>query len=367
MNIVEKSIHALLETNPYYAHFFLNSKIVYDKYGVPTAGAAMTLSGPVLCFNTEFISKLTPQELGAVIEHEVLHLLFEHTGAPTKDPTIEKHIANLAMDVTINQYISNLPNGCITLDVLKANNITAEPEQTWEYYYNKLMQRRDEMLKQGEFDVHDMEECPNQVTGQQAKAALRKTMDDAAKVSKGNIPSVIAKVYDSLTSEAKIPWQQVLSNFIARTASSVSKNTRKRVNRRFGIDQPGKLKKRELTLGVCVDSSGSISDESYQAFLNEIDRISSLCSKVYVIEADCQVHNVEILKKKQRPKRERNSNGGTAYQPAIDHCKTLNCDAIVYFGDFDTSDIPTDPGKPFLWVGVGNQEKPANFGFEVRL
>jgi predicted metal-dependent peptidase len=193
--------------------------------------------------------------------------------------------------------------------------------------------------------------------------AIGKSIKDAC----GNIPDVVSKIFDSMRSESKVPWQQVLANFVARSSSNTTQSTRKRSNRRFGIDQPGKKKKRELTLGVCVDSSGSVSDESYEKFLNEIIRITKFCQKVYFVEADCVVQNVDILKKNTKNHLKRNGNGGTAYQPAIDKCVELNCDAIVYFGDFDTSDTPTNPGRPFLWVGVGNSPKPGNFGGEIRL
>jgi hypothetical protein len=44
-----------------------------------------------------------------------------------------------------------------------------------------------------------------------------------------------------------------------------------------------------------------------------------------------------------------------------------NVTAIAYLGDFDSSDIPVNPGVPFLWVGVGNQPPPGNFGKVLRI
>jgi predicted metal-dependent peptidase len=370
MKTIEKAIKSLLDTNPFYACFFLNSKVEYDTHKVETAGAAMTSRGPLLIFNTKFLSTMTPSEVGAIVEHEVLHLLFSHTTAHSEDKTLVTNIANIAMDASINQYITGLPEGCITIEGLnKVHGLSLLNEQTWEYYYTHLMNKRDELEGQNSFDDHGIEVGEGESPGSpgEQKAALRTAVDKAMKASAGNAPQAVLRAFDSLKESCKVPWQQVLSNFVARSISCTSKNTRNKINRRFGLDQPGKKKKRELVLGVCADSSGSVSDESYLQFLTEIARISSLCSITYLVDADCVVQNVTVIKKGMEVKRERKGNGGTAYQPAIDECMKRKCDAIIYFGDFDCADTPKNPGIPFLWVGVGNSKKPGDFGGEIRL
>lgn len=367
MKNIEKSIKMLLDSNAFYAHFFLNSKISYNHYGVKTAGACVTQSGTQLIFNTEFVESLTTEELCGVVEHEVLHILFDHVHAMKYDKYLDKHIANIAMDLSINQYIKNLPKDCVSLSsIKKITGLDLEPLQNWEYYYQKLMDKKEELEKTYPIDDHDLQ-VSDQCKEGEGREVLRDAIDKAIKASRGNVPSHILKVFDTLSSESKVPWKQVLANFIARATASTSKNTRKKTNRRFGIDQPGKIKQRELTLGVCTDSSGSVSDESYQQFMAEIIRISKICGTTFIIDADCTVQNVEKIKKNKPVKTERHGSGGTAYQPAIDECKKLKCDAIVYFGDFDCADKPENPGLPFLWVGVGDQPPPASFGSVIRI
>ena len=367
MKKIEKSIHHLLEHNPFYANFFLDSRVVYDKYKVDTAAAAMTSKGPLLIFNTEFVEKLSQTEVTALIEHEILHLLFEHTSVHKKESGIRHKIANIAMDAAINQYIKGMPENCINLEYLnKKYSLNMLPEQTWTYYYSHLMRKAEELQNEKEFDEHDVD------TGELGdwddyRRGLRSSIDRALRGSKGQAPSCVLRAFDNMKNVSTVPWQQVLSNFIARASSSTIKNTRKKANRRFGLDAPGKVKKRELVLGVCVDSSGSVSDDSFELFLSEVYRISTLCSITYLVDADCVVQNVEVIKKGKPFKRERRGNGGTAYQPAIDECMKHRCDAILYFGDFDTADKPENPGVPFLWVGVGDSPKPADFGAEIRL
>lgn len=369
MKTIEKAIKTLLDRQPFYAHFFLNSKIEYDTHKVETAAAAIMPTYSLLIFNTQFIEKLTMEEVCGVIEHEVMHLLFEHTTQFKKikdnESMYSKDVANIAMDLSINQYIPVLPKGCVNMKTVE--QLIGKPlsdRQDWEYYYRTLLQ---DLEKLGKLKPHDDHGPAIEGEAKDGRAVLRSSLDKAIKASKGNVPSHVVSAFEDLSQSSKLPWQQILSNFVARATSTVVKNTRKKTNRRFGIEQPGKVKKRELTLGVCVDSSGSISDESYILFMSEIDRISKLTGKTYVIDADCIVQNVQTVKKGKPMKKERYGSGGTAYSPAIMEALRLKCDAIVYFGDFDSSDTPADPGKPFLWVGVGSQEPPAKFGSVVRL
>lgn len=365
MTNLQKALKKLLSTKPFYAHFFLNSKIVMDWGNVPTAAAAVTSTGTLFIFNSEFLSKLTPDEIIAVIEHEVLHFLFEHVAQMGQDGN--QHVRNIAMDCSINQFISGVPEGCVTVEAVeKTIGKPLKREQTWEYYYEYLLDYKNEMEKHQTLDEHGVEH-PDKVEGQRAKAAVNNAAQKAIKASNGNLPKELIQTLASLQEEAKLPWQQILSNFVARATSSTTQATRKKRNRRFGISIPGKKKKRELTLAVCVDSSGSISNEAYTAFMTEIVRIAKLTNATYVIEADCEVHNVEKVKKGKMPEMVRRSMGGTAYQPAITKAMELKVDAIIYMGDFDTSDRPENPRIAFLWVGVGNQPAPADFGEVIRL
>lgn len=371
MKIIEKTIHKLLETNPFYAHFFLNCEIKYDVPKLATAAVRVTDRNVQMMFNTEFISKLTVNELCAVIEHETLHILFEHISAHKRDKTLVHKVANIAMDCSINQYIKNLPENCVTLKGL--SELIEEPleaEQAWEYYYSKIMQSKkmqDAIEKAKTMDDHGEWEDGDTIIDGAGKVIARATAEAALKAAKGQAPLMVQKALNGLRETSKTPWQQILANFVSKATSNTSKNTRKKRNRRFGIEQPGKVKKRELTLGVCVDSSGSISDEAYTMFMAEISKIAQYCTKVYIIDADSEVHNVAELKKGDKPKLIRYGSGGTAYTPAIKKCLDLKVDAVVYFGDGDCADSPLNPQMPFLWALVGGQEPPATFGSVVRL
>lgn len=364
---VQKAIYSLLQNEPYYAHFILNSNLLYDRWGVPTAGACVVQGVPTLVFNSKFIEKLSHEELTEVLKHEVLHLTFDHYATkPTDDH--DKKLWNLAMDCAINQYLKCLPEGCVTLEGMsKAVGYELEAFETSDYYYEHFKKKSDEVNASGQSTVDDHDFDPGdvgdaRVNAQAAKAAARKAQRAAA----GNLPENLAKILSN-EGEAVLPWEQLLRNFVMKRVSSITQATTKKINRRFALPVPGKRKKRTLTLGVCLDSSGSISDESYASFLREVKSIAKNVSKTWLVHADCEVQKVEELGGKTKFSTTRAGGGGTAYQPAIDKCKELGCDVIIYFGDFDSADVPTNPHVPFLWVGVGGQEPPANFGKVIRL
>ena len=367
MNNLEKAIKTLLNDEPFYANFFLASKIVMDPPNLPTAAATADSQSTILMFNSAFINALTPLEVVGVVKHEILHLLFEHIYAYRGNSNLDKKLANICMDLAINQYIKDLPKGSVTLPLISAAIKKHLPSfQTWEYYYNEVIQNAGKTSGMVTMDDHSGFE-KGEESSELNREVIKNTVGEAVKASIGNIPEGLQQVLNALKTTHKVPWQQVLANFVARSASPFTRSTRKKIHRRYGISQPGKVKKRELVLGFCVDSSGSISDENYEQFMSELVKVIQYCSKVYFVEADCVVQSVTTLTKKTPPTLTRSGRGGTAYQPAISKCLELGCDAIIYLGDFDTSDTPKNPGKPFLWVGVGTSPKPGNFGSEIRI
>lgn len=378
MEFLERAIYVLLQNEPFFAHFILNSHIAFNRFKVQTAAAAVVDGSPVLIFNTEFMSKLTPHEQVAVLKHEILHLLLEHgsrfqTGSLGKS----KHNANIAMDVAINQHIENIPQGGVTLASFKEviGNKNVLPFETAEYYSSLIQEAlqngsartSDEIEELQTTDDHDLEVPGQESNSQQAKAAVESAAAKALDQSKGNVSENLSKILNALCTEPKLHWKQLLRNFIASAVSNKTLNTRKKSHRRFDLDFPGKRKKRELVLGVVADSSGSVSDEHYHALVNEINGMINSCSDIYMLHADCEVKKVVHIKSKKDIPMDRHGYGGTAYQPGINKCLELGCNAIVYLGDMDCADTPTNPGIPVLWVTVGSTTRPGEFGKMLEL
>jgi predicted metal-dependent peptidase len=365
---LDRAIYHLLKEKPFFAHFIMNSQIMWDAYDVPTAGACVINFTPTLVFNSEFVSKLTIPEFAGVLEHEVNHLIFSHMDQ-CKELNLDRTIHNIASDWMINQYIEILPKDCITHDLMeKKLKQTVARNETSLYYYNILLQNKDKVEGMLPLDVHDL----NDILGDksvpaQTKIAIKKAINEALKAGAGNTPGHLKNIISDLLKPEKIQWQQVLRNFVSSSISSINIGTRKKIHRRFDLDAPGKRKKRELTLGICRDTSGSVSDDLFSQFLSETQAIMKTVGKAYLIDADCEITNIQVINKSKKPTLERTGYGGTAYSPAIKKCQELKCDAIIYMGDGDSADVPVNPGLPFLWVLPEGCEPPANFGKVLKI
>jgi predicted metal-dependent peptidase len=244
--------------------------------------------------------------------------------------------------------------------------------QIAEYYYNRINQFAEEnsdiLPNDGLGDTIDDHSVWEQSDGNEEmqREVAKQAVNDSVKASGGigKIPGDIASLINELNKN-QVNWKQQLRQFYVNTLKSSRIPTRKRRNRRYGILQPGNKKKPELHLGLCVDTSGSVSDAELSLFWAEMQAISTCGVKITVIEADCQVQNVYEFDPKKSPSFK--GRGGTAYTPAIEKAIELKVDGILYCGDFDTADTPENPKKPFLWVGVRKSPPPATFGKVIYL
>lgn len=363
-NKIQRAVISLLKTEPYYAHFIMESRILLDAKGIERAAVAVINGTPTIMFNTEFLKQYDDEMTARFMKHEVKHLLLDHIEDYAKDGS-DMQERNIAQDCAINQYIPGLPDWVITLPNLeKMLGKKLLPFETSDYYYEQIKSSGKSVGGAKTLDDHGVK-MPGQDSPEVAKGAVKRVATNAVQRAAGNVAEHILSAIDKL-GEAKLPWKVLLRNAIMSQVSRETQATTKRINRRFALPVPGKKHKRTMTLGVCVDESGSVSEEQHAAFMAEIKSIANMVNKTWLVHADCEVAAVEDLSKAKFTATRR-AGGGTAYQPAIDKCKELKCNMIVYFGDFDTADKPQNPGVPFLWVGVGNQPAPGNFGKVIRL
>lgn len=371
-NLLENTLYHLLQDEPFFANFLLASKVVYDHKEVERAAVSFKGGRITFYFNTSWYSTLSLSERIGVLKHEVFHLLLDHVG--NRQYGNQNHKAkNVAMDCAINQYIHGLPENCVTLKSLSEMcGKQLLPFETWEYYYHQMKDVAENNINDSS-DHDAMFEGEGEMTEAEAsmrQAAIRDQADKAIKASKGKIPDGVGKILAQLNQGAKVNWKQQLRNIISSSRVVQTKPSRQKVHRRFELDQPGRKKDKRLVLGVCVDSSGSVSDEAFAMFMNEVYHIAKMTSVTYLIHADSEVQKVEVIKggkAKKEKLAERHGNGGTCYQPAIKECVKRQCDVIIYQGDMDAADTPENPGVPFVWVRVGKQDPPGNFGKVIDL
>jgi predicted metal-dependent peptidase len=393
MNKLQQAISALLYTEPFYGHLISKMRISKtDK--IPTAGVSIT-DKINLVYNEDWIEGLDLIDVVKVLKHECGHILQEHIVRAAQIGVTSQELHkrfNLATDVTINvndlvptvekiggvtvkslnDMMQKLIDEANAKDGAKRVFTPMVDGQIAEYYYNRVNQFAEEnsdILPQsgmGEtIDDHSTWE-DSQGNEEMQKEVSKQAVNDAVKSAGGvgSLPSDIAAMVNEMN-KSQVNWKQQLRQFYVNTLKSSKIATRKRRNRRYGILQPGSKKKPEVHLGLCVDTSGSVSDEELAMFWGEMQAIHSCGVKITVIEADCIVQNIYEFEANKTPSFK--GRGGTAYNPAIQKAVELKVDGIIYCGDFDSADTPENPNKPFLWVGVRNSPPPATFGKTIYL
>ena len=113
----------LLLNQPFFGALCLRLKLIEG--GVPT----MATDGRQILFNPEFVHSLQPEELQAVLAHEVLHCaLGHHCRRGQRDPQLWNEAADLAINPLLIANGFSLPEGALIdpeFDNLSAEEIYA--------------------------------------------------------------------------------------------------------------------------------------------------------------------------------------------------------------------------------------------------
>jgi len=130
---LSKTAKDLMLKEPYYGFFLIMlNKLLSNK--IPTAGVSKNGINYQLIINDNFWENLTELERLGLLKHELLHIAFGHLTTVFKFSN--RKLANIAMDMEINQYIdaSWLPGGELSSDEFKQlkETITTELEQAKE-------------------------------------------------------------------------------------------------------------------------------------------------------------------------------------------------------------------------------------------
>lgn len=372
---ISQTIVSLFESEMFYAEVVSQMRRFLNP-DLPAVAGVCIKNQIELHINPTLFEKLPLEQRVAILKHECEHILRDHIGrmkdmAPEvfkdKQDGIDSLISgqkfkamNIAADCAINCAIPNIPEwGCFP----KTFNL---PDgQTAEWYLEKLKDN-EKMKSLTQFDEHSLW-AESEGQKEMLKEKIRQAVNKAAKKTRaaGKMTAENEMIVDSYNSGHTVNWKQQLRRFVARSIETKIESSRKKRNRRYGISIPGEIKTEDLHIGVAKDSSGSVSNEAYIQFMNEIDNIAKY-AKVTVIEADCEIKDSYVHKKGQQ--RRRVGCGGTAYQPAFNYFnKDKTVDAVIYFGDMDSSDKPKKPRYPVLWAVVGEQDPPADFGSKITI
>jgi predicted metal-dependent peptidase len=366
---LSKIAKELMLIEPYYGFFLIMLNKTW-RQDVPTAGVSKNGINYQLAINEEFWTSLSEEHQLGLLKHELLHIAFGHL--TSFGSFSDKKLANVAMDMEINQYIDTdwLPKGGIMIEDYE--DLDLDERAGCRYYYKKLQELKQEKDKNGtcgneamdkllddiengdvpdhstweEFD--DLSEAEKKLIDRQIQKVLSDAKEQTIK-KRGSIPGEIEGVITIEEIVApKFDWRGYMRRFTGISTKVFTKKIRRKENRKFP-ESPGlKLKmKQHMLLGI--DTSGSVSDSELQEFMSEIHHIYKAGVDVTIIQCDTSINSIESYKGKF----ELNviGRGGTEFDPVLEYYNEnqKKYTSLVYFTDGECN-TRVKPKGHVLWV-----------------
>jgi len=360
----------LMLKEPFYGFFLIMLNKVWDGKRVPTAGVSKNNINYQLAINPEFWESLSDDHKLGLLKHELLHIAYNHL--TTFSMFQDKKLANVAMDMEINQYIKKewLPEGGIDIDDYSDLNLDRRAGSR--YYYDKLKQAQQDKEQNGSSGSENMDKLlddiesgniPDHSTWEEfeniseaeqklIEKQVQKILNDAKEQTikkRGNVPGEIEGVIvvEEIV-KPKFDWKGFIRRFTGVSTKVFTKKIRRKENRRFS-DNPGlKVKMRQHML-LGIDTSGSVSDNELKEFMNEIHHIYKCGVEVTIIQCDTRIRSIEPYKGKFEMAVA--GRGGTQFDPVLEYFNEnrKKFTSLVYFTDGECG-WSVKPRGNVLWV-----------------
>jgi predicted metal-dependent peptidase len=373
--IIEKALKKLILKSPFYGLFLSGINKVVTKR-IPTAAVAPRGISVDLLINPEFWETLTDDEQLAILQHEAMHICFNHflMGESFSD----HFLFNIASDAEINQYIPNLPKDCVDIRRLSLEIGETLPAFAGsKFYYEKLQDLKDqnklpEDLQTGddhsfweEFDK--LSEPEKKLVQNQIEQQLKQTAE-AVKSSPGSIPGELRELLNELLNPkpAVFNWKAYFRRLVGSIISLELKKTRKKPNKRFSDAAGIKFKKKQRVL-VCIDTSGSINTEDLEDFFSEVIHMYKAGVGIDILECDC--HIGRIYEFTGKPDVKVTGGGGTSCEPIVDYINKNKgkYSAHVYFTDGYLNTQPAEKAG-LIWLISSDGDQTSEYpGLTIKI
>ena len=349
-------------------------------------------------YGNKFISKLTDQELRALVLHENLHVALKHIGRFKNEFKDNPHLMNASADYVVNDVITHLDDK--SLCKLPDGGLYHDKFHNWsvKQVYDYLKKENSERAKnaqslEGEgsgdgdsqggkgdgnsqggkgmptktLDEHDFS-ASEQMTPEQV-GELSDKIDRALRqggILAGRMGIKMPRAIEELL-EPKIDWRHELRDFVTSSTKGSEEFTWRRFNKRLmanDIYMPSLETDSVGELIIAIDTSGSIGSLELTEFASELASICSVCSPsgVRVLWWDTEVHGeqkfepsqYENIAKLLKPL----GGGGThvsSVSEYINKHKIVAEGVIVFTDGYVENDIQWNISAPTMWLVTQNE------------
>lgn len=392
------SIYECSKTHPFLGSVLQCLTISYS-HQLPTAGIMFNTDAKRwdMFINPYFFcKKLDLNQQKAVLLHELTHITHKH---PFRVPFLKisprkRRLMNVAADMAINQYIKNLPTGCnqcpplgtrnekcknelcpgraifvedfFTIDDKTGNKIPWETQRTMEFYYEKLLTRFEDPDEDGEedgdgegnagggagsgdipdtLDEHMWDGAAEEKDMIDATEELVKRAMIKARLDFSSLPDHVRELLEEIKARrAELNYKALIMAAMKRHAAGHDrKRTWTRKSKRFGNKAPGTKIGDLPKLHNYIDTSGSISIEEANEFLEVVDQFLRVgARKCRLGFFHTALYKDEEYKLGKRIKREDIQSGGTDLTPVMQEILRRKDDLSIVITDGCYGDVPVE-------------------------
>jgi len=322
--------------------------------------------GKILGINTEYLKSLESAAQKSLLAHEVLHVvLLHHLRLQNRDITL----ANIAADHIVNEMLKDA-GFTIPSDWIQGRG----KGHSFESLYAELLKENKGKKGSkggkvgnqpgqggGQIIVGEVRE-PKGKSGEQLTEAERKELeqdglinnqrDRAIAKAAGQLPGCIEKILTDIL-ESRVDWCKELAEFFAQ--ANRNDFSWRKYNKRFmpsGFYLPS-LYDEFISIGILIDTSGSMSDEALRQVAGEVNGIRDFAkSNITVLYIDTKVAGVQEFEVNQPINLKAKGGGGTDFRPGFDWIQSHDKDftGVIYLTDGYCSNFPAEPEYSVLWV-----------------
>lgn len=325
-------------------------------------------------FNPILFLICNKKEMIALFKHEIYHIMYGHFQREKELRNKYSTLAvNLALDISINQFIKDLPMDSYKIErVNREYGASLKEDKPCEVYAEKIekvlkskmaviMKDKNEYNIGRMIDISKAHNIWSESTlNNEALKAITKKI--AISSFKGKAPKDIENIIIGYTEKAEISWQESLKNIIPALRSgqkpTITRRSRRQPER---LDLRGTLPNKVPEILVAIDISASISDEEVHKIMVEILEITkSRKNKITVIECDSEIRRIYEVKSYKDIKGRLCNTGATKFSPVFRYIKENNLrnHVLIYFTDgVGERELEIKPvNAATIWVIIGNEE-----------
>lgn len=315
---------------------------------IPTAAVGLSpgKKGVHLMYNEDWLDRLDPREIRAVLRHEAMHIAFYHI---LRSKGKESTPWNIATDMFINQNVSHLPPGGVELPA------DYDPGLSSDEYYDLVLEdpeRWEDFQNSSGFDDHDTwkDICEDSETSRSLEEKVKEMVNRAADAG-----DKTARLAQSLTPpKPSMEWAVQIRKMFNPSEAEVYYRSNRFDRRRTYHDGSEMIPARvsrpsKPRIYVAVDTSASVDEKTLNKFAGEINNMQRYAS-ITCMMFDTTVHKT-FPWKKQMSSVEAVGFGGTDFQDIFNKVEEdRESDGVIILTDGWASMPTVKKNTKTLWV-----------------